>query len=51
MIYSGNIDPVPQIKEHITEVKWFDKSELGEIIKNTYQLIIDVFRYANLIKL
>lgn len=51
MIYSGNIDPVPQIKEHITEVKWFDKSELGEIVKNTYQLIVDVFRYANLIKL
>ena len=50
MIYSGNIDPIPQIKEHITEVKWFDKSELGEIVKNTYQLIVDVFRYANLIK-
>ena len=51
MLYSGNLEPVPQIKEHITEVKWFDKSELGEVVKNTYQLIVDVFRYANLIRL
>ncbi|UCH15320.1 MAG: NUDIX domain-containing protein [Bacteroidales bacterium] len=49
MLYTGSLDPVPQIKEHITEVKWFDKSELGEVIKNTYQLIVDVFRCANLI--
>jgi 8-oxo-dGTP pyrophosphatase MutT (NUDIX family) len=51
MLYTGTRKPEPQLKEHITEVKWFDKSELGEVMKNTYQSILDVFRYANLIEL
>jgi 8-oxo-dGTP pyrophosphatase MutT (NUDIX family) len=51
MLYIGTRKPEPQLKEHITEVKWFDKSEFSEIIKNTYPSILDVFRYANLIEL
>jgi 8-oxo-dGTP pyrophosphatase MutT (NUDIX family) len=51
MLYTGTDIPVPQIKEHITEVRWFDKSEMAEVTKNTYQLIVDVLRYANLIEL
>jgi 8-oxo-dGTP pyrophosphatase MutT (NUDIX family) len=51
MLYSGTGSPEPQLKEHITEVKWFSKSELGEVIKNTYPSILDVFRYSNLIEL
>ena len=51
MLYTGTGNPVPQIKEHITEVKWFDKSALTKVVKNTYQLILDVFRYAGLIEL
>ena len=51
MIYTGTSKPEPQLKEHITEVKWFDKSEIGEVIKNTYPSILDVFRYVRLIDL
>ncbi len=51
MLYSGTGSPVPQIKENITEVRWFDKSEMAEVMKNTYKLIIDVLGYANIIEL
>ncbi len=51
MLYTGIGRPEPQLKENITEVRWFGKPDLGEVVKNTYPSILDVFRYANLIKL
>ncbi len=51
MLYTGKGSPEPQLKEKITEVRWFGKPDLGEVVKNTYPSILDVFRYANLIKL
>jgi len=51
MLYTGNRAPTPQIKEDITEVKWFKKTKLDEVIKNTYQLILDIFRHEKLVGL
>jgi 8-oxo-dGTP pyrophosphatase MutT (NUDIX family) len=40
--YDGKKVPTPQTIENITEAKWFDKSELEIIKKNTYPSILDV---------
>jgi 8-oxo-dGTP pyrophosphatase MutT (NUDIX family) len=44
MIYSGTKLPVPQTEEHITEVKWVNKSEIDEILNNTYKNLYDIFQ-------
>lgn len=49
MLYMGDDEPVPELEEDITEIKWVNKSEIGWIINNTYMAIIDVFRYAGLL--
>lgn len=49
MLYMGDDEPVPELEEDITEIKWINKSELGLIVNNTYMAIIDVFRYAGLL--
>jgi len=36
MKYEGDQPLVPQINEDIVEAKWFSKSELGEVIENTW---------------
>lgn len=51
MIYTGDSRPKPQRKEEITEVKWFNKAKLNEVFKNTYQLIIDIFRHVKTVGL
>ncbi|NJK84730.1 MAG: hypothetical protein HC906_00845 [Bacteroidales bacterium] len=51
MIYSGKEEPVPQTSEDITEIRWFKKEDLSAVIENTYKTILDVMRYANLIKI
>lgn len=49
MLYMGNDEPIPELEEDITEIKWVRKDELGSIMRNTYLAINDVFRYANLL--
>lgn len=49
MLYIGNDDPIPELEEDITEIRWLRKDELRSITSNTYQAITDVFRYANLL--
>ena len=40
----------PQTDEQIDEIKWVKKENLGEYLKNTYPLIIDVLAEAGLVK-
>ncbi len=37
MIYNGTDEISPQQEEGITEVKWFRKNELDEVLANTYE--------------
>jgi 8-oxo-dGTP pyrophosphatase MutT (NUDIX family) len=50
MDYSGQDNPVPQLEEDIVEARWFKASELGEPFKNTFQLVIDVFKYLGVVE-
>jgi 8-oxo-dGTP pyrophosphatase MutT (NUDIX family) len=36
MNYSGTVNGVPQFSENITEIRWFGKNELKEVLENTY---------------
>lgn len=49
MIYTGNEDPVPEMDEDITEIKWVRKEDLKSISDNTYLAIMDVLKYSNLL--
>jgi ADP-ribose pyrophosphatase YjhB (NUDIX family) len=51
MYYDGNEKLVPQTEEDIEEVRWIKKSELGEIMKNTYASIVDVLQSSELLPL
>lgn len=44
MYYEGNETPVPQLEEDITEVKWFSKDDLHEVIESTYASLKDLVR-------
>jgi 8-oxo-dGTP pyrophosphatase MutT (NUDIX family) len=44
MHYKGNIDPVPQREENITEIKWLNEGDLDIMLKNTFPSIVEVFR-------
>jgi 8-oxo-dGTP pyrophosphatase MutT (NUDIX family) len=37
MEYSGSENGTPETKENITEIKWFAKNELDEVLGNTYE--------------
>jgi hypothetical protein len=37
MSYDGTDEIAPQLEEGITEVKWFRKNELDEVLVNTYE--------------
>ena len=37
MSYAGVENGTPETSENITEIRWFGKEELGEIMKNTYK--------------
>jgi 8-oxo-dGTP pyrophosphatase MutT (NUDIX family) len=37
MIYSGSGNGTPQTDENITEIRWFGKNELSEIMANTFE--------------
>jgi 8-oxo-dGTP pyrophosphatase MutT (NUDIX family) len=49
--YTGLAEPVPQQKEEISEIRWFDPESLDLIISNTYNAVLDVLKYAHLIRL
>ena len=49
MIYTGNEEPVPEMDEDITEIRWVRKEDLSKITGNTYLAIIDVLKYDNLL--
>ncbi len=49
MNYHGHDEPVPQFDEDITEIRWVNKENLTSITQNTYQAIVDVFKYASLL--
>jgi 8-oxo-dGTP pyrophosphatase MutT (NUDIX family) len=51
MIYKGDSEPIPETGEEITEVKWFDPSQINQICDNTYPSVTDVLLYAGLLKL
>ena len=36
MLLKDDEQPIPQAEEDITEVKWFDRQTINEVIKNTY---------------
>ena len=38
----------PQTEEGITEIRWADKSELKELLQQTYPTIVEVFRSMGL---
>jgi ADP-ribose pyrophosphatase YjhB (NUDIX family) len=46
MLLTDDVMPVPQTSEDITEVKWFDYNTIGEVIKNTYASLKDIFTNA-----
>ncbi|MFH0892921.1 MAG: NUDIX domain-containing protein [Bacteroidota bacterium] len=41
-LYEKNETPVPQSEEYITEVRWFDFSEIDIVLKNTYTSIAEL---------
>lgn len=51
MLYTGRSLPVPEEEEDITEIRWLRPESVSMIYENTYPSIIDVFRYAGLLKL
>ncbi len=47
MSYQGESDGQPEAGENITEIRWFAKNELGEVLENTYEnlkSLISVFK-------
>lgn len=46
MLNTKNEKTNPQIIENITEVKWIEKTDLQNIITNTYKSLIDIFNKA-----
>ncbi|KAF0239366.1 MAG: hypothetical protein FD181_346 [Prolixibacteraceae bacterium] len=45
MSYQGNESGTPQTSENIANIKWFAKSELGEVLANTYENLKPVISY------
>ncbi len=49
MDFTGDESLIPQKEEDIEEARWFKTSELHEPFKNTFPLIIDLFRYLGIV--
>lgn len=49
MRHKGKAKLVPQIEEGITDVRWFNKDQIVQIIHNTFPSIIDVLEVAELV--
>lgn len=48
MTCQNNQETVPQTEEGITEIRWVKKSELKELLQQTYPTIVEVFRSMGL---
>ena len=44
MEYSGRENGTPETQENITEIRWFTKNELDEVIANTYENLKSVVK-------
>ncbi len=44
MNYSGTGNGTPETGENITEIRWFTKKELGEVMKNTYGNLKEIIK-------
>ena len=42
MAHNGNAELTPQTEEEITEAKWISKSDIKEVLKNTFPSIVEV---------
>jgi hypothetical protein len=49
MKYNGQEKLKPQLDEGITEVRWFKKKEVGEIVINTFPSILEVMDKTDLL--
>ena len=49
MSHKGKAKLVPQTEEGITDVRWFDKTQIAAIVKNTFPSIMDVLEKAELL--
>jgi len=45
MKYTENENGTPQTEENITEIRWFKKEELGEVLQNTWSNLKPVVNY------
>jgi 8-oxo-dGTP pyrophosphatase MutT (NUDIX family) len=46
MLYQGDADGKPQTAEDITEIRWFGRNDIKEVVfKNTYLLIKDLLKH------
>ena len=48
MTCQNDQETVPQTEEGITEIRWVEKSELKELLQQTYPTIVEVFRSMGL---
>ena len=44
MEYNGNESGFPQTDEGITEIRWFARDELGEVLDNTYGNLVELIK-------
>lgn len=49
MKFKGKGKLKPQLEEGITEVRWFNKTDMGEILKNTFPSIVEVMHETSLV--
>ena len=49
MHYSGEAEPVPEIAENITEIRWVEPGKTDFIRKNTYPSVLDVLYIRDLL--
>ncbi len=50
MKFRGKGKLKPQLEEGITEVRWFNKTDMSEILANTFPSIIEVMHETSLVK-
>ena len=50
MLANGQEKTVPQTEEGITQAEWIGRERLGEVLKETYPSIREVFRHETFYK-
>ena len=49
MHIENNQKLIPQTEEYIEDIKWIEKPDLSHYLKNSYDNIIEIFKYLNLV--